>query len=144
MARNNEECFRELCIGAGENGVNALEMKRLAGSSLGSGIKLVHYDLQLAARILGDFIQARNDVIAAATDATLGVGPRRKRQASAAGDELVDDSAHRFFVDTLPCYGRGRARQQFRLRLPLLRLRRIARSGLLREGGRDGDPETNT
>src|SRR4029077_261247 len=102
MARDDEARFRELWIGTGKNRVNAFQMKRLAGSSLGRGIEFVDHDLQLAAGILCDLIQARNDVIAAATNAALRVGPGRKRQPSAAGDELVDEGAHRFFVDTLP------------------------------------------
>src|SRR6266446_7291463 len=144
VARDNEERFRELWVGAGKNGVNAFEMKRLAGSSLGSGIEFVDHDLQLAAGILGDFIQARSDVVAAATDAALRVGPGRKRQPSPTGNQLVDQGAHRFFVDALSCDGCAWAQQHLRMRLPLLRLRWITRGGLLREGRRDGDPETNT
>ncbi len=101
MARNDEERFRELWIGAGKNGVNAFEMERLAGSALGSGLEFVDHDLQLAAGILGDFVQARNNVIAAAPNTALGVGPGRKRQPSPTGNQLVDQGAHRFFVDTL-------------------------------------------
>src|SRR6266478_4390218 len=118
-------------------------MKRLAGSSLGSGIEFVDDDLQLAAGILGDFIEARNNVVAATADTALGVSPGRKRESSPAGNELLDEGAHGFFVDALPCDGRGRARQQLRMRLPLLGLCRIVQ-GLLREGRRDGDPETST
>src|SRR4029077_18661009 len=144
MARDDEERFCELGVGAGKDGVNAFEMKRLAGSSLGSGIEFVDHDLQLAAGILGDFIQARNNVIAAATNAALRVGPGRKRQPSAAGDELVDEGAHRVFVDTSPRDGCRRTRQQLRMRLRSLRLRRITRSGLLSENWKNGEPETNT
>src|SRR6266481_6818078 len=110
VARDNEERFRELWVGAGKNGVNAFEMKRLAGGALGSGIEFVDHDLQLAAGILGDFIEARNDVVAATADSPLGIGPGRKRQTSPAGDELLDERAHRFFVDALPCDGRCAAR----------------------------------
>src|SRR5258708_24320354 len=135
MARNDEERFRELWIGAGKNGVNAFEMERLSGGALGSGLEFVDHDLQLAAGILGDFVQARNNVIAAAPNTALGVGPGRKRQPSPTGNQLVDQGALRFFVDTLSCDGCGWAQQHLRMRLPLLRLRWITRGGCCAKAG---------
>src|SRR6266852_6214840 len=126
VARDDEERFCELGVGAGKDGVDAFQRERFAGSALGGGIEFVDYDLQLAAGGFGYFIEAGDDVIAAAAYAALGVGPGGEGETGAAGDELVDQGAHGFIVDTLACYGAGWTWQQFRVRVGLLRLGRIA------------------
>ena len=82
--------FASFGFGARKNSVDAFEMKGLAGGALGSGIKFVDHNLQLAAGLLGDFVESRNNVIAAAADAAFRIDPGRKRQPSPAGNQLVD------------------------------------------------------
>src|SRR6266853_4408476 len=132
MAGDDEERFRQLGVGAGENGVDAFQRERLAGRALAGRVKFVDYDLQLAAGGFGDFVEAGDDVISAAADAAVGVGPGGEGEARAAGDELVEEGAHGFFVDALARYGGGWARQRLGMRLRLLRLGGVALCGLLR------------
>src|SRR5712671_1841850 len=129
-----EESFREFGVGAGENGVDAFQRERLAGRAFTGGIEFIDHNLQLAAGGFGDFVEAGDDVIAAAANATFGIGPGGEGEARAAGDELVDQGAHGFYVDALAGDGTGWTRQRLRVRLGLLRLGRIARGALLREG----------
>src|SRR5882762_5303027 len=96
---DDEERFRQLGVGAGEDGVDAFQRERLAGRALAGGIEFVDYYLQLAARGFGDFVEAGDDVIAAAADAAVGIGPGREGETGAAGDELVDEGAHGFYVE---------------------------------------------
>src|SRR5882762_6174123 len=138
VAGDDEECFCELGVGAGEDGVDAFQRERLAGSALTGGIEFVDDDLELAAGCFGDFVEAGDDVITGAADAAFGIGPGRKGETGAAGDELVDESAHGFYVNALARYGGGWARQQLGMRLNLLWFGRIAGGALLRERGRDG------
>src|SRR5712671_734045 len=128
---DNEERFREFGVGAGENGVDAFQRERLAGRALTGGIEFVDYHLQLAAGGFGDFVEAGDDVSAAAANAALGIGPGGEGEAGAAGDELVDEGAHGFFVYAFAGYGTRGTRQEFRVRAPLLGLRWIGLGGLL-------------
>src|SRR6266404_5213415 len=115
MAGDDEERFGQLGVGAGEDGVDAFQRKRLAGSAFTGGVKFVDYHLQLAAGGFGDFVEAGDDVIAAAADAAFGIGPGGEGEAGAAGDELVDEGAHGFYVDAFAGYGAGGTRQEFRM-----------------------------
>src|SRR5882762_11302652 len=99
--------------------------------------------VRLLARRVSSISSEFDNVMASLMDAII-VYKWLLQSTSPTGNQLVDQGAHRFFVDTLSCDGCGWAQQHLRMRLPLLRLRWITRGGLLREGRRDGDPETNT
>src|SRR5882762_774449 len=144
MAGDDEERFGEFRVGARENGVDAFQRERLAGRALTGGIEFVDDDLELAAGGFGDFVEAGDDVIAAAADAALGVSPGGEGEAGAAGDELIDEGAHGFFVDAFAGYGTCGTRREFRMRAPLLGLRWIGWGGLLSERRGKNDAEANT
>ena len=76
MARNDKHRFRKLRIGSRQDGVDIFQMRRLIAGSLAARLEFVHHDLQPTARVLGNFIQARHDVIPTASYAASDIGPR--------------------------------------------------------------------
>lgn len=94
------------------------------------GIEFVHDDLQASAGILGDFLELGESAVASAADAAFWVSPGGERVARAAGDLLVYDGAHQFFVDGGAWNSARGARNSFDSRRAMGRL-----GGILGHGG---------
>ena len=134
VPRDDENRFRQLGIRARQNCIHILQRNRLPGSALRGRFEFVYHHLQLSAGIFRNLIQLRGNRITSAANPTLRVRPRRERQPRSAGHQVVDQPAHRLFINALPRDCSQRSRPQFHLRLPLRRFRGIAR-GLLRQSG---------
>ncbi len=75
MSRHDEYGLRHLFVGAGQDRVDVLHRRRLAESALAGRIEFIDDDLQLAAGGFVDFVQARDDFVAAAAGAALWIVP---------------------------------------------------------------------
>ena len=78
----------------GKDSVDIFEMRGLVAGARRSGFESVDHHLQLSARSLGDFLQARDHGVATTAHAATGIGPRRKRVARPAGHQPFDQRAH--------------------------------------------------
>ena len=135
VAGDEKNRFSEQRIAAGKNGDDIFKMRGLITGARRSRLEFIDGNLEAAAGVFGDLLVAREDAIARAADAAVGIVPGGERQARSAGDELFVDRAKVRQIDGVGRNCAGGAGKDVCSRLARRRLRGI----LGEEGSGEGE-----